>query len=95
MAGEPEHVLCSDLHFNEGRWFNNPKKCPGKEKLHVLIESRCGAWGKGDGSLLKGLPAVLFISCWAKVINEVELVSRHYFLLLNTLQHISSFLHQN
>lgn len=33
MAGEDECVSCSDLHFNEGKWLNNPKKCPERKSF--------------------------------------------------------------
>lgn len=96
MTEESESSSCSDLHFNEGSCLITPRNDPGKEKLHILVESGDGDWGEGDGGhLCKRVSPGHLKSCYTRIINEVELMSRHYFLPLNSPRHVSSLLHQH
>ena len=52
MTQEPECSLCSDLHFNEGSGLITPRKDPGGEELHILVEAGDEHWGEGEGGQL-------------------------------------------
>ena len=52
MTQEPECSLCSDFHFNEGSGLITPRKDPGGEELHILVEAGDGDWGEGEGGQL-------------------------------------------